>query len=334
MKNFRWFRSQPFDYQLSINPDAPQVASDSLAAKSDPAVSRRTRKSSISFNGLVLGTAGLSLLALAAIACSKEAHKPSSTAINVPQPVPQPALPAMQPPQVAALAAPASDAKPVAKKPNHKRPEKVVYKNDVYGVSFQYPRRYALKTGDESIIDWFGSQPVGMNFVDGSGVSVAAVELPRGLYPGTDYRDAFFTVSVNRNLSEAQCSQFAVVDSSDSDEEPVAPSTVNFGGQVYSQTSAFDGKAFEQAYGHYYHVYNNGACYEMALGLETAGYGAVEGITPVDRDEVFHKLEGMLASVRLRAEEKMPETSVASSPATSEPASAAAVTPAESEGSH
>ena len=108
-----------------------------------------------------------------------------------------------------------------------------------------------------------------------------------------------------------------MVDSSDSDEEPVAPTTVNFGGQVYSQSTAFDGKAFEQAYGRYYHVYNNGACYEMALGLETAGYGAVDGITPVDRDEVFHKLEGMLSSVRLRPEEKVAETAAASSkPAT------------------
>ena len=341
MKNFGWFRSQPFDFQLSINPDAPQVASDSGAVKSRPTPNASRANLSIPFTGLVLGTTGITLLALAVIACSKEVRKPASTAISVAQPVPQVAPQGTPAAPMTALVAPVSDAKPAAKKSARKRPEKVVYKNDTYGVSFQYPRRYALKTGDEAIIDWFGSQPVGLNFVDGSGVSVAAVELPRGLYPGTDYRDAFFTISVNRNLSEAQCSEFAVVDNSDSDEEPVAPTTVNFGGQVYSQTSAFDGKAFEQTYGHYYHVYNNGACYEMALGLETAGYGSVEGITPVDRDEVFHKLEGMLASVRLRAEEKMPEASVASSAASSEPANspksfptnAVMVTPAESEGS-
>jgi hypothetical protein len=322
MKNFRWFRSEPFESQLSINPDA---------AKADPRPTKAPTHSSIPFNGLVLGTAGLSLLALAVIACSKQGEKPASTAVNV-----QPVAPISQP-VAAAPAAPAADQpKPVAKKSAHKRPEKVVYKNDTYGVSFQYPRRFALKTGDEAILDWFGSQPVGMNFVDAGGVAVAAVELPRGLYPGTDYRDAFFTVSVNRNLSQAQCSQFAVVDNNDGDEEPVAPTSVNFGGQIYSQTSAFDGKAFEQAYGRYYHVYNNGACYEMALGLETAGYGAVDGIEPVDRDEVFHKLEGMLSSVRLRPEEKvMPETAVATStPASAAPATEAASTPVPSEGTH
>jgi hypothetical protein len=319
MKKFRWFDSQPFESQLSINPDAVNPAHNPEAMKNIRATS------SIRFNSLILGTAGLALLALAVIACSKEAHKSAgSTAVNLPQPVLQP----MVAPPVAPAVVAAPEAKPLVKKAARKRPEKVMYKNDTYGVSFQYPRRYALKTGDEAIVDWFGAQPAGMNFVDGGGMAVAAVELPRGLYPGTDYRDAFFTVSVNRNLSEAQCAQFAVVDSSDSDEEPIAPSTVHFGGQVYSQTSAFDGKAFEQAYGHYYHVYNNGACYEMALGLETAGYGAVDGIAPVDRDEVFHKLEGMLSSVRLQPEERMPVTAVASSET-----EGAAAAP-ESEGAH
>jgi hypothetical protein len=331
MKDFRWFRSQPFESQLSINPAAVKATVGS--PKPVSAAKINYARSSISFNGLILGTTALALLALAVIACSREAHKLTSTAANVPKLPAQP-LVAPMPAAPAPLVATA-DAKPVVKKSAHKRPDKVVYKNDVYGVSFQYPRRYALKTGDEAIIDWFGSQPVGMNFADGGGVAVAAVELPRGLYPGTDYRDAFFTVSVNRNLSEAQCSQFAETDSADTDEEPVAPSNVNFGGQVYSQTSVFDGKAFEQAYGRFYHVFNGGACYEMALGLETAGYGAVEGVTPVDRDEVFHKLESMLASVRLHAEEKMTETFVASSnPGTTLPKETPAAPPTESEGAH
>ena len=301
MKDSRWFRSQPFESQLSINPDAHP------GSQFEKPAPRPVRRSSTSFNSVVLGVTGLSLLALAVIACSKHASKPASMAVNVPQPIIAPVAPPA--PSVQPVSQP--DTKPVAKKTSRKRPEKVAYKNDVYGVSFQYPRRYALKTGDEAILDWFGAQPAGMNFVDGGGVAVAAVELPRGLYPGTDYRDGFFTVSVNRNLSEAQCSQFAVVDNNDSDEEPVAPRNVNFGGQIYSQTEAFAGKAFEQAYSRYYHLYRNGACYEMALALETAGYGAVDGITPVDRDEVFHKLDGILSSVRLRPEEKLPEVKTA-----------------------
>jgi hypothetical protein len=310
MKDSRWF-----DSKLSINPDSAMPA---RFAQASPSTKFRT---------LVLATSGVAVLTLAVIACSKEANKPVvETRIITPAPA-APSLPAAEPaPVVASSVTP--DAKPVAKKTAKKRPTKVVYKNGTYGISFQYPRRYALKTGDEAIIDWFGSQPVGTNFVDRGGVGVAAVELPRGMYPGTDYRDAFFTVSVNRNLSQAQCSQFAVVDQSDSDEEPIAPTNTSFGGQVYSETETFDGKAFEQAYAHFYHVYNNGACYEMALGVETAGYGVVEGITPVDRDEVFHKLEDMLASVRLQSEERVPETAVATLTPNPAPASVPSATPA------
>ena len=285
-----------FDSPLSINPDTAQ-----------PVVS--TTRSTTKFRTIVLSASFLGALAVAIVACSKEASKPVVTTTILPAAAPQPAVATQTAPPAPALAEPT----PKLKKANKKRPEKVTYKNTTYGLSFQYPRRYALKTGDEAIVDWFGSQPAGMNFVDQGGIAVAAVELPPGLYPGTDYRNGFFTVSVNRNLSEPQCSQFAVVDSSETDEEPVAPSTANFGGTVYSQTAAFDGKAFEQAYARYYHVYNNGACYEMALGLETAGYGAVDGITPVDRDEVFHKLEGLLSSVRLQAAETEP--AVAATPA-------------------
>jgi hypothetical protein len=309
MKNSRWF-----DSQLSINPES---AIPARFAQASPSTKFRT---------LVLATSGVAVLTLAVIACSKEANKPVvQTRIITPAPS-TPSLPAAESASVVASSV-TPDAKPVAKKAAKKRPAKVVYKNDIYGLSFQYPRRYALKTGDESIIDWFGSQPVGTNFVDQGGVGVAAVELPRGMYPGTDYRDAFFTVSVNRNLSEAQCSQFAVVDQTDSDEEPIAPTNTSFGGQVYSETETFEGRSFEQAYAHFYHVYNNGACYEMALGVETAGYGAVEGITPVDRDEVFHKLEDMLASLRLQAEERVPATAVADAAPSSLPASSATPTP-------
>ena len=50
----------------------------------------------------------------------------------------------------------------------------------------------------------------------------------------------------------------------------------------------------------YYHAFNNGACYEFALGIGTESDGNVEGITPVDRKAVFGKLEKILATVKLQ----------------------------------
>jgi hypothetical protein len=62
----------------------------------------------------------------------------------------------------------------------------------------------------------------------------------------------------------------------------------------------------------YYHVFGNGACYEFALGVGTDSDHNVEEITPVDRKEVFGKLEKILTTVKLRPtvmpETQMPET--------------------------
>jgi len=61
----------------------------------------------------------------------------------------------------------------------------------------------------------------------------------------------------------------------------------------------------------YYHVFGNGACYEFALGVGTDSDHNVEEITPVDRKEVFGKLEKILATVKFKPvvlpETQMPE---------------------------
>jgi hypothetical protein len=51
----------------------------------------------------------------------------------------------------------------------------------------------------------------------------------------------------------------------------------------------------------YYHVYQNGACYEFTLGMQTAEE-AKEGVKPIDRELVFQQLEKILASVKIKPE--------------------------------
>ena len=55
----------------------------------------------------------------------------------------------------------------------------------------------------------------------------------------------------------------------------------------------------KQAETQYYHSYENGACYEYVLGLGTAGFATEGGIEHVNRDEVFARLEKILATVRI-----------------------------------
>jgi len=237
---------------------------------------------------------------IALSACSKAAPKPALVGISSPDTQTSTAAAAPTP---TATPAPAT---PVAKKKTHKkRPAAIVtYSDPKTGVSFQYPRKYELASGDkiQPAIDGLG--PVPMNFAQPGGTSVAMVAVPPITYPGTDFTTAFFHVNVNRSLSEKECSEFAFVDASNADGEPVDAEKLRVGAAYMEKTSNFAGDAMKQGETQYYHRYENGACYEFVLGLGTAGYGTEDGVEPVNHDEFFSKLEKILAIVKIQPVEQ------------------------------
>jgi hypothetical protein len=243
---------------------------------------------------MIAGFAILGLL-LAVSACSKQSPKPAL--VSVSSPASTPATPAAAATPATTPTAAASPA-PTKKTPK-KRPANVTYSDPNSGVSFLYPRKFALSSGDKALPQLAGMDDVPMNFVQPGGVAVATVALPASSYPGTDFASAFFNVNVNRSVSEQECAHFAFVDTRNADGEPVDAEKVKIGSTDMEMTSDFSASAMKQAETQYYHSYENGACYEYVLGLGTAGYGAKDGIDPVNRDEVFAKLEKILATVKI-----------------------------------
>ena len=243
---------------------------------------------------MIAGFAILGLL-VALSACSKQSSQPapvgvSSTASNPATPAIT-ATPATSP-AAATLPAP-------AKKTPKKRPANVTYSDPNSGVSFLYPRKFALTSGDKALPQLAGVDDVPMNFVQPGGVAVATVALPDSSYPGTDFASAFFDVNVNRSVSQQECAHFAFVDTSNADGEPVDAEKVKIGPTEMEMTSNFSASAMAQAETRYYHSYENGACYEYVLGLGTEGFATEGGVKHVNRDEVFAKLEKMLATVKI-----------------------------------
>src|SRR5215470_2530171 len=197
---------------------------------------------------------------------------------------------------------------PPVKTRKKRRSPVITYKDKTSGISFQYPRNYALKTGDKAKSDWARMGPVPMNFVQNGGVSVAAVEVPRGFFPETNFVSAIFNVSVNRNLSASDCEQFGSPGNEQAGRVP--PTKVNIGGVEYNQTEAMADDESKQAEAKYYHLFEGGTCYEFALGLATDGSGEEDGVKPVSHKAVFGKLEKILTSVKIQTEAK-PEVAVA-----------------------
>jgi len=282
--------------QNSINQKSTSQATNTTISGTTPSSWSRRQMAIATMAGFAI----VGLL-LAVSACSKQSPKPAL--VGVSSPVSAPAAAALvTTPAVATSPAPNSletNSPEPKKSASRKRPANVVYSDPNYGVSFLYPRKFALASGEKAQPQLAGLGDVPMNFVLPGGVAVATVSAPRGSYPGTDFASAFFNVNVNRSISEQECEHFAFVDTRTPDGEPVDAEKVKIGSTDMETTSTFTGSAMTQAATQYYHSYENGACYEYVLGLNTAGYGTKESIEPVERDQVFAKLEKILATVKV-----------------------------------
>ncbi len=304
------------------------------------------------------------------VGCSSD-NKPKPVASNQISAPPTPSVITPMPAPVMQAAA-----KPTPKKVVQKKPATVNYADKTYGVTFEYPRRYAIETGDAAA-DLLAANPMAMNFIQPGGVALAAVELPETGFANTDFSSAFFDVSVHKSLTADQCTEFAVpqpkgaavASSTESAANSVAtssatPSTASsatssvnpsatsvesasaptqsastqpvvaqtdpapnsklmLGDLELRATEAVSGEGTRQSDSKYFHVYQNGSCYEFALNVTTDA--SAEGLVKhVDRDKVFTRLEQILATVKIDTAK-----TVASETTAEVPAAAPAATPAQ-----
>jgi hypothetical protein len=242
--------------------------------------------------------AGLLIVCSVAVGCSSDKPKTanSTNQVAMAQPMPPITTTPTSVPDAAALAA-----KTVRKKVVRKAPVTLTYADKTSGVSFQYPRKYSLETGDAAN-QLVSSDPVPMNFVQPGGVAIAAVTLPTSVYPNGDLAAAFFDVSVNKALTAEQCGEFSeakpVTPADTTAPAAAQPSKLMIGDMelLSSETLASQGTREETS--KYYHAFENGACYEFALKVATTGVES-EGGKHVDSKEVFQRLEKILATVKI-----------------------------------
>jgi hypothetical protein len=298
-------------------------------------------------NPSVLVFAAVLIICSVTVGCSSEQPKPVSSNQQIPATQTQSQL--QMEPAPAAIAP--AESKPAAKKRVvHKKPATANYTDKTYGVTFEYPRRYAIETGDAAA-ELLMSNPVAMNFVQPGGIALAAVELPETGLANTDFSSAFFNVSVHKNLSADQCNEFAVpqpkpepksesatssseagkqettaksdAQSATSETKPsnemASNSKLMVGDMQLRATEAVSGEGTRQSDSKYFHVYQNGACYEFALNVTTDA--SAEGLVKhVDRDKLFTRLEQILATVKINpvtpeVTAEAPSTAVPQTPA-------------------
>jgi hypothetical protein len=232
--------------------------------------------------------------------CSKESDKTS--AITPPNQIVASQLPTPIT-SVSTTITPVASQPPAKKKSRQRKLLASTYTNPTYGVSFRYPKYDNLKQGDEANLELDGLGPVEMNFVEPGGTTISAIELPRKLYAGTNFNAAFFNVSVNSKMTSEECGQFAFPETSNRETDPVAISKTKIGPTEFKAVEAFADTETNQADVKFYHVFQNGSCYEFTLGLETAAGADSDdpkpAAKPVDSNEVFRQLNWMLSTVKI-----------------------------------
>ena len=186
------------------------------------------------------------------------------------------------------------------------------YSDKTSGLSFAYPRKSTLREGEKIEQDSANARQLPINFVQPGGERLVMLELPTA----ADEKSAssLFFVSVNKRLNAEQCGQFTsnpVQDRDSADQaknEQVATigSKVSLGGVEYFEME----KDSEQNMAKYYHRFVPGSsspdsesaensCYEFSLQVQNGGQERATGLK-----DVFATLNKVLASVKIKPEEK------------------------------
>jgi hypothetical protein len=213
-----------------------------------------------------------------AISCSKKSD-------NVAK-ISPPSQSAVSPP-VSSTPAAALPEKPKKAVKKH-RSANATYVNSEYGVSFSYPRRYSLQSGDKLA-------PLATSYLKSGSRMVAAVNMPGNSYPDTDFSAALLKVSVDKEMTSDECMQFAP---SAKQAGEVKPTTVKLGENEFTVFEQINGQDNKKSDLKFFHLFKNAACYEFAAALDTTENP--EDLAQVDRGKIFAQLEKILTTAKIK----------------------------------
>ena len=157
----------------------------------------------------------MAIVLFVAVSCSKKDNQPVAK-------MTAPAAPEMNTP--APSATPTAAPEPPKKAKKHHRPSNATYVNGTYGVSFSYPRKYNLESGDKLV-------PLTTSLLKSGSLPVAAVTMPGTSYPETDFTSAQLNLSMSNDMTSDECLQFQ---SSAKEAGELKPTTVKLGENEYS----------------------------------------------------------------------------------------------------
>ena len=239
-----------------------------------------TRWHAILFLGLIASGVG-------SAACSSKAASPAKTA---PAPTgPRLATPSKQPERAA--------------KPAARESALSIYSNPEYGISFRYPRNFALQEADDlnenAPEDPSGARTPDQLAQDEPGaLLLATVVVPDDAYPNTTFAGGSLQLAVNRYLTAGSCRRELLSRLGDSNGRNGA---ATLQGVEFAWADNDEGDASTEFFERDYAGFANGTCYEFFLRIGVGTTDDADGTHPPDEKKILAHLEKVVSSLQFES---------------------------------
>jgi hypothetical protein len=182
--------------------------------------------------------------------------------------------------------------------PTHGDPRREVflstYRNLESGVSFRYPRNYALEEGDVQEHSFFLKTQEDLDVEQPGATLVATVQLPEDGYPNTTFEHGSLQLVMDESVTEEACRDGAAaqVSASASGSTPAQGTAFSW---TEETTETGGVKLVERTYAGYF----QGACFQFHLSVAAdEAPGADSFQKPADISRIIKQLEKIISSTQ------------------------------------
>jgi hypothetical protein len=178
------------------------------------------------------------------------------------------------------------------------------YNNPESGISFRYPRNYALEEGDAQERSFLLKTQEDLDIERPGATLVATVFIPEDGYPNTTFEHGSLQLVTDASGTEKTCREEAPVTAT----KTVSGRLMVQGTAFYwteEQTETGGVKALERTYS----GYSQGTCYEFLLTLAVDETSDADGFRkPADATKIMKQLEKIVSSAEIFSKRVTPPT--------------------------
>jgi hypothetical protein len=178
------------------------------------------------------------------------------------------------------------------------------YTNVDYGVTFRYPRNWALDEGplDEDTTDRVSGvrSQEELESEQAGGVLAATIVVPDDAFPNTTFAGGSVQFAMNRYLAGEGCRNFPGARLGDSNG---ATGTKMIQGVVFAWADSNAGEGDKEFFERDYAGFSEGTCYEFFLRVGVEAAGNFDQAKPVNQKKIVGQLEKVVESLQMTGKE-------------------------------